>query len=83
MFFALLDKEFTLSDLCRLWESVFNKKFDRRNFQKHWTTFSLITNIIQPVAKSSEDKKLPRAPKYYKYSESSYKEFIKKNKVRF
>lgn len=82
-FFCLLDSEFTLPDLCRLWSSAFNKKFDRRNFQKHWTTFSLLTNIIEPVDSPSNTKTSPRAPKFYKFNRESYIKFRKKNRFHF
>lgn len=80
-FFHLLDELFTLPDLCRLWSAVFNRNFDRRNFQKHWTTFSLLTNIISPV--DVEKKKSKRSPNFYKYNEDAYKKFTKKHRFHF
>lgn len=82
-FFHLLDDHFTLSELCRLWSCVFNRKFDRRNFQKHWTTFSLLTSIITPVAEHNNVKKTARSPKYYQYNHDAYLQFLKKNSFKF
>lgn len=80
-FFFLLDELFTLPDLCRLWSAVFNRNFDRRNFQKHWTTFSLLTNIISPVEKAETKGK--RTQRFYKYNEEAYKKFTKKHRFHF
>lgn len=72
-FFYLLDDEFTLPDLGRLWSCVYNRKIDRRNFQKHWIAIGLVTNILEltRLPKSS------RAPKYYRFNEEAYLKFQK------
>lgn len=74
-FFYLLDKEFTLPDLGRLWSSIYNCKIDRRNFQKHWVAIGLVTNILEITKLPSS----PRAPKYYRFNEGAYLRFKKKH----
>ena len=73
-FFYLLDDIFTLPNLERLWSCVFNRKIDRRNFQKHWIAFGLVTNILVPA----KNQNAPRAPKYYCFNEEAYFKFQKK-----
>ena len=73
-FFYLLDDIFTLPNLERLWSCVFNRKIDRRNFQKHWIAFGLVTNILVPA----KNQNAPRAPKYYCFNEDAYFKFQKK-----
>ena len=67
-FFYLLDEEFTLPELGRLWSSVYNCKIDRRNFQKHWVALGLVTNILE----LTQLPKSPRAPKYYRFNEDAF-----------
>jgi 8-oxo-dGTP diphosphatase len=74
-FFYLLEDEFTLPELGRLWSSVYNCKIDRRNFQKHWVAIGLVTNILE----LTQLPKSPRAPKYYRFNESAYLKFKKKH----
>ena len=51
--FDLLDDEFTIPDLQRLYEAILGVKFDRRNFQRK----ILSSGILEQAA----DKELPRA----------------------
>ena len=74
-FFYLLDDEFTLPDLGRLWSSIYNCKIDRRNFQKHWVAIGLVTNILE----LTRLPKSPRAPKYYRFNEEAYLKIRKKH----
>lgn len=74
-FFYLLDEVFTLPDLGRLWSCAYNKKIDRRNFQKHWIAIGIVTNILVPAKNSNS----PRAPKYYRFNEDAYLKFQKKH----
>lgn len=74
-FFYLLDEEFTLPELGRLWSSIYNCKIDRRNFQKHWVAIGLVTNIIE----LTRLPKSPRAPKYYHFNEDAYLKFKNKH----
>ncbi len=47
--YSLLDEEFTLTQMQRLYEIVFNKKFDKRNFRKK----ILSLNLIEPTGKTA------------------------------
>ena len=49
--FDLLDDEFTIPDLQRLYEAILGVKFDRRNFQR-----KILASGILEEAESSEDK---------------------------
>jgi len=48
--FSLLQKKFTLTQIQKIYESVFNKKFDKRNFRKK----ILSLGIIKPVKEIEE-----------------------------
>lgn len=74
-FFYLLNDEFTLPELGRLWSSVYNCKIDRRNFQKHWIAIGLVTNVLE----LTKIPKSPRAPKYYRFNEEAYLRIRKKH----
>jgi len=58
--FSLLPKKFTLTQLQKIYEIVFNKEFDKRNFRKK--LFSL--NILEPTKEIQEDVSY-RPPKLY------------------
>lgn len=45
--YSLLDEEFTLTDLQKVYEIVFDRKFDKRNFRKK----ILSLNLIEPTGK--------------------------------
>jgi len=40
--FSLLEKKFTLSELQAIYETVFNKKFDKRNFRKKILSLNIL-----------------------------------------
>jgi 8-oxo-dGTP diphosphatase len=40
--YSLLDEEFTLTDLQKIYEIIFNKKFDKRNFRRKIKSLGLI-----------------------------------------
>ena len=73
-FCYMLDEVFTLPDLGRLWSCVYNRKIDRRNFQKHWIAFGLVTDIIEPAVSKSSSRKV----KYYRFNKEAYLKFQKK-----
>lgn len=77
-FCYLLDEVFTLPDLGRLWSCVYNRKIDRRNFQKHWIAFGLVTDIIEPAASKTPS----RSVKYYRFNKDAYLKFQKKHLFR-
>ncbi len=58
--FSLLSKKFTLTQLQRLYEIVFNKKFDKRNFRKKILSLSL----VEPTKEIKKDVSY-RPPQLY------------------
>jgi len=48
--FSLLDKKFTLSEVQKIYEIIFQKKFDKRNFRKKL----LSLNILESAGKEKE-----------------------------
>ena len=58
--FSLLPQKFELSRLQKIYEIVFNKKFDKRNFRKK----ILSLNIIEPTKEMKKDVSY-RPPKLY------------------
>lgn len=58
--FSLLQKKFTLSQLQKIYEIVFNRKFDKRNFRKK----ILSLNILEPTKEIKKDVSY-RPPKLY------------------
>lgn len=58
--FSLLPEKFTLTQLQKIYEIVFNKEFDKRNFRKK--LFSL--NILEPTKEIQEDVSY-RPPQFY------------------
>ncbi len=63
--FSLLPKKFTLTSLQKIYEIVFNKKFDKRNFRKK--IFSL--NLVKPTKELKKDVS-HRPPKLYKLNKN-------------
>lgn len=74
-FCYMLDEVFTLPDLGRLWSCVYNRKIDRRNFQKHWIAVGLVTDIIEPAVSKTPSRKV----KYYRFNKEAYLKFQKKH----
>lgn len=71
--FELLPEEFTIPQLQRLYESILNVHFDRRNFQKKL----LATNILIDLGRREADVK-HKAASLYKFDKEQY-ELLKKD----
>lgn len=71
--FLLLDDTFTLPETQRLYTDVFNRKFDRRNFQKKF----LASGMLSPVP-SEDGKKNAHSPIHYRFNEDGYVQFKEK-----
>ena len=69
--FLLLGDIFTIPETQRLYTDVFNRHFDRRNFQKRF----LKLGLVDPVEDSEMSKHLP---KRYRFNEEAYYQLRKK-----
>jgi len=71
--FELLPKEFTLPQLQELYEAIFQKKFDKRNFRKKILTAGFLKNL------EIKDKSNSRKGAYlYKFDSKKYNALVKK-----
>lgn len=68
--FLLLDDTFTLPEMQRLYTDVFNREFDRRNFQKKF----LASGMLTPVP-GDDEKKNAHSPIHYRFNEDGYVQF--------
>ena len=57
--FDLLDDEFTIPDLQRLYEIILGVKFDRRNFQRKILSSGILEEAEEPVETSCAEPELP------------------------
>lgn len=57
--FDLLDEEFTIPDLQRLYEIILGVKFDRRNFQRKILSSGILEEAEDPVEFSSAEQEPP------------------------
>lgn len=71
--FLLLDDTFTLPEMQRLYTEVFNREFDRRNFQKKF----LASGMLTPVP-CEDEKKNAHFPIHYRFNEDGYVQFKEK-----
>jgi 8-oxo-dGTP diphosphatase len=71
--FELLDKEFTLPELQRLYETILSKTIDRRNFRKKM----LELGIIKTTGERREGTP-NRQPDIYEFDKARYDELVKK-----
>lgn len=71
--FELLNKQFPFSDLEHLYQTILNKKIDRRNFRKKLLSFDLLkeTNKIHK-------NKSGRPAKLFEFNQKKYKELEEK-----
>ena len=72
--FVLLNDTFTLPEMQRLYSAVFDREFDRRNFQKRF----LASGILSTVAPQDGKKRTPHSPIYYRFNEAGYAQFREK-----
>jgi len=71
--FELLDKTFPFSNLENLYQTILNKKIDRRNFRKKILSFNILkeTNKILKIGSG-------RPAKLFEFNKNKYKELEKK-----
>jgi 8-oxo-dGTP diphosphatase len=70
--FELVNTEFTLPELQRLYETILNKKIDRRNFRKKM----LELGIVKPTGERREGAP-NRQPDIYTFDKTKYDELVK------
>ena len=71
--FELLKKEFPFSDLENLYQTILDRKIDRRNFRKKIMSFGILTETDKIHQPSSG-----RPAKLFKFNAKKYKELAKK-----
>ncbi len=67
---GLLPEQFTLTELQRIYESIFDTTFDRRNFRRKFLSLGL----IEPTGMLKEAKGC-RPANYYRFTDVEYSEF--------
>ena len=81
--FELLDEEFTIPDLRRLYELILGREFDARNFQRKL----LSSNVLEDTGQkegweySSHPGRKGRAAQLYKFNKTSYDKMKEDNDV--
>ena len=70
--FRLLDKKFSMSELQRLYESILDVKFDRRNFNKKILSLGIVEPTNEKIATGG------RASQLYSFNEEKYWELKEK-----
>jgi 8-oxo-dGTP diphosphatase len=65
--FELLAKEFTLTDLQSLYESVLNKQLDKRNFRKKFLSMNILVDT-----KKYQENVAHRPAKLYRFDKEKY-----------
>ncbi len=71
----LLPEEFTLPELQYIYETLLNRKFDRRNFQKKMDTLGILTRLDKRKNIGSH-----RSPFLYRFNEMKYKQALSEGK---
>lgn len=65
--FELLPQKFTISQLHKLYEAIYNKRIDIRNFHKK------VANMSYVMALDEKEQNVPhRAARYYKFNKKEY-----------
>jgi hypothetical protein len=74
--YTLLSKEFTLPEIQSLYETILDKKFDRRNFPKKLLALGLVkdTRKVKNIGRH-------RSPKLYQFNIKKYNEVLKEGIV--
>ena len=71
--FELLNKKFPFSDLENLYQTILNRKIDRRNFRKKILSFGILKETNEMYAKSGSG----RPAKLFQFNKAKYKELEK------
>ena len=73
--FCLLNKTFTISQLQTIYEVVFDKRFDRRNFHKKLTSLGYI------IPTEEQQKTIGRPSTLYTFDERKYREVAENRNI--
>ena len=74
--FELLPDKFTLSDLQNLYESILEKKFDKRNFRKKILSMKILVDLGE-----TQEGVAHRPAKLYKFDKKKYKKFVEEGYI--
>jgi len=74
--FKLLDEKFTMEEIHHLYEVIYNRKLDRRNFRKKFLKLDILEELEE---KSSGGRGRPGS--YYRFDEKKYLELEKNGMV--
>lgn len=69
--FDLMDRQFTIPDLQRLYEAILGVRFDRRNFMKKILQSGVISECNEKIAAPAA-RHVGRTPKRYTFNEEVY-----------
>ncbi len=69
--FDLMDRQFTIPDLQRLYEAILGVRFDRRNFMKKILQSGVISECNEDVA-APASRHVGRTPRRYTFNEEVY-----------
>ena len=71
--FVLMNDTFTMPEMQRLYTEVFNREFDRRNFQKKFLASGMLS-----VESCDKKKKSAHSPIHYRFNKDGYIQFKEK-----
>ena len=70
--FQLLPEKFTLVQLQNLYEAIYQKKIDKRNFRKKISSMNLLVKLNEKEKETSK-----KGAFYYQFIQGRYEEFVK------
>lgn len=71
--FELLPEKFTIPQLQRLYEAIYQKPFDKRNFRRKVLTMGLLDRLDEKEKRTSK-----KGAFYYKFNTEKYEELLQK-----
>jgi hypothetical protein len=74
--YNLLPERFTMPELQRLYETILDKRLDRRNFQKKMLALGILERI--KMSKAVRERKRPY---FYRFDKKKYESAVKKGLV--
>ena len=80
--FNLMDNEFTIPDLQRLYEAILDMRFDRRNFMKKILQVGVISEADSISPGTVMSRQVGRTPKYYTFNKDVYDELKRNGKFK-
>ncbi len=75
--FKLLDEKFTMEEIHHLYETIYNRKLDRRNFRKKFLKLDILEEL-----EGKSGGGLRRPVSYYRFDEKKYFS-LKKTRMNF